>query len=1226
MNNRTSNEAGADRCDPAQSRIQICTFGTLQVSRGEHVVTEGDWHTRQARQLLKILITERPRPVATDRLIELLWPNSTVSAASTTLRSAINALRNVLEPERPNRAPSQYIHTQRPGYAYRAHPHLWLDVDAFEDQLDQAQRLLLHQPHSFVRRQHLEAAIHLYTDDYLASDPYADWAQTERERLRERFFEALLQLAELQAADGDYASAIATSRRILARDEVREIAYQALMRYQAEAGDSAGALLTYERCRAILAEELGADPSPLTQILHQRILNGEVETRPLVTSASLSVPASNAPSGEEGSVPLPQQVLMPVLDASLIDILVGREEEMRTLVERLDEAVSGEGVLVALAGEAGVGKTRMAYQLLQIAGEKGCTVISATCQALERLLPFAPLADSLGRYLYGLPDGALRSLPMASLAQLAQIVPSLEDRLPHLVAPVLDSTLGADENRQRLIEGVVAFLTGLARKRPLVFFLDDVQWADTESLAVLSRLSQRLAGLPLFVLLAYRSGDLAENEALIMLLHALKRTLPAPVFLVERFSPHTVERFLSQLTDRDDQPGPRLADLPALANILYETTRGNALFVTEALHALREYHTSHAPLTANATTLLPDEYRALLTLRRNQRVQEIILERIERLPAAALAVLQLSAVINRDFSLELLEAAALTDPIEGLEILLERRFLIERSDERLDFSHEVVRQVAYDSMSILQRRRLHQRAGDALVELGRAADNPSETAFHYGQAGRPARLPYARYSVRAGEKLFKSFGFRSAIEHFDDALFVLDAEQEGDSGLVYQALQGRALAYESLLDLEGMTEAYQRMQKWARQRGDRQLLLATYSRSSSMLGLMGQQRESNQLLSELFDVTATDTLLGEQSLALADLLMRRRHIFNTSDAASAGVTALPQSRGRTHKKSGSNEPAAPEGGWAAFITPPPISIDPVTALRQILDPIHAVAPLLDYGWTLRVQGQIDVAERCLGAVVDLAEETGQRAIASTAYHQLAVIAHMRGEVTQSQRLNEQSITINQQSPGVPAELASLWPRISSAFRALHEGQLDVAERRLRQVVDFLGNRNSFGSHRSSAQIGLGLIALEKGNRQSAHHLLTEALTEPLQLYPYTYVRALLGLARIAHGADDLVKSRQLLQRALRYAGERSLVEEYSEALLETVHLAGAEAPISQLATHALTKAEKLGVKSSVDLLQRVIRLGAKRSRPILSLGTQREERQRSHPSQRPNMLPDLEDG
>jgi LuxR family transcriptional regulator, maltose regulon positive regulatory protein len=227
--------ADSDKSNVTSSKIQIYTLGALQVVRQNHIVTEGDWHTRQARQLLKILLTERPRPISTDRLIEALWPHSAPHAAATTLRSAINALRNVLEPERPNRAPSAYIVTESPGYAFHNHPAIWLDVDHFEAALNQA--AAAQDP---AQRQALLAqAIALYQDDYLISDPYADWAQSERERLRERYFAALLQLAEMQANQGDYTAAMAACRRVLARDHVRENAYQALMRYRRFRPDSA---------------------------------------------------------------------------------------------------------------------------------------------------------------------------------------------------------------------------------------------------------------------------------------------------------------------------------------------------------------------------------------------------------------------------------------------------------------------------------------------------------------------------------------------------------------------------------------------------------------------------------------------------------------------------------------------------------------------------------------------------------------------------------------------------------------------------------------------------------------------------------------------------------------------------------------------------------------------------------------------------------------------------
>lgn len=1134
--------------------IKITTLGALQVVRAGHLVEEGDWHTRQARQLLKILITERPRPVSTDRLIELLWPESTVSAASTTLRSAINALRNVLEPERPNRAPSRYIATQSPGYTFCLPDDVWLDVEAFEAELDVAQTLSPADLSSALRQKaHLETAIALYGDDYLAGDPYADWAQSERERLRERYFGALLQLAALEAAEGHYAPAIAHCRLILARDEVRENAYQALMRYQAESGDSAGALLTYERCRNVLAEELGADPSPLTQALHQRILNGEIE--PVIVQERATEQQAAMVDGSStisvASEPLPQQIQLPILDQHLIEIFVGREAEIAQITQRLQEVAAGKGQLLSLAGEAGVGKTRLAYQALKLAGEQGFTVLSAACQALEQQLPFAPLADTIGRYLYDLSDGALRGLPTASLTQLAQIVPSLRDRLPDLAAPSTEGLLSAEENRQRLIDGIVAFLTGLSRLRPLLLFLDDLHWADPETLAVLSRLSQRIADFPLFGLLAYRSEDRVENQPLVTLLHGLHRTHPHLDLHLERFDPQQVQTFVEQY-----------AGLPStlsgeLAEQLYAATQGNPLFVTEAMHALAEQNGEEARTrrekVASQRASEPLNLQPL-NLRRNQRVQELILERLERLPPDALRVLQLSAVIGRDFSLDLLEAAAAEDPVGGLETLLARNYLLERPDERLDFSHQVVRQVAYDSMSTLQRRRLHQRVGDALRQLPKANDNPDEIAFHYSHSGAQARQLYARYSVLAGEKLLAAMGFRQAIEHFDDALFVLEASPSPEPELMRSALQGRSLAYESLLDPEGMATSYRQLQRWARQQGERQLLLTAHNRLTTMLALVGQQAESNQFLLELLEFVSTDENGAAEHSVLIDLAERRRRIYSPLTVE--------------------DEPA---DSWAEFTPPPPVVPDAVTRLQRTLTPVHVVLPLIDYGWMLRIQGQLNEAAQCLAAAIKFAEETEQHSIAYTAYHQLAVIARLRGDELKSRRFNEASIQLNQQAPAATAELVSMWPRISSAFLSLQEGELDEAERRLRRVLHTLGERESFRNHRHSATIGLGLVALARGDWARARQLLDHSLVDAVNLYPYTHVRALLGLAQIMEAESNRNGSHKLLQRALRYAGERSLIQEYVETVVEIAKVRPDGAPIDKLIAQGLEAVRQAGL-------------------------------------------------
>jgi DNA-binding SARP family transcriptional activator len=1142
----------------AAHQIQIYTLGTLRVVRDGYTVAESDWQTRQARQLLKILITERPRPVSTDRLIDLLWPESASQAAATTLRSAINALRNVLEPERPNRAPARYIITQNPGYAFHGQNEIWLDVAAFEEALALAEKSTT--PADKVG--HLQSAIALYADDYLMSDPYGDWARNERERLRERYLAALLHLAALQAEQGDYTAAMATTRQVLTRDPVRESAYQALMRYQAEAGDSASALLTYERCRTLLAEELGADPSPLTQAWHQRILNGEVGPNQADLSSSASSFVGRPPSqlaAKSELIALPQQVLLPVLDEQTGAIFVGRTQEMMLVTDRLRVALQGNGGLLVLDGEAGVGKSRLAYHSLQWAAHEEATILSATCQPLEQQLPFAPLTDALGRYLQTLPDELLRQLPTASLSHLAQLLPTVQDRFPELAyyaGGAQEAATQTDDNRQRVIDSLIALLAVLAKARPLVLFLDDLQWADSDTLAVLSRLAPRLTHWPLFVLLAYRTDDLAENEELNTLLHTLRRTHPQVSLTVSRLGQADVERYIHQMTGQD------AAVSDQLAAALYQTTQGNALFVTEALRDLQERHQTSATQDKGWTALLQQwstEQQPAVALRRNPRVQEIILERIHRLPTDARDLLHLAAVIGRDFSLDLLEQTAPQDPIAGLEMLLQRRFLVERPGDRLDFSHQLVRQVAYDAMFVLQRRRLHLRVGNALAASPRAAEIPGEIAFHYRQAGASASLPLAHFSVLTGERLLRAYGFRQAIETFDEALSILETTSTATPDWTRRALEGRGLAYEALFDPVGVTESYRRLQQWARAQGNQQLLLTAHSRLTTMLSLLGQQRESNELLRELLDALAGSNIA--RSAVMVDLFQRRQRIY-TPDSAHGS------------------------SGWAAFQPPPPPVVDAPAEILQSLPPLHATLPLFFYGWILRIQGQLPAAEQNLQQVIELANSTGQPTIAGMAYHQLALVALMRGDLVASHTLNNQSVAINQTIQGA-AEVTSMWPRISSAFAALQQKHLAEAERRFRRVADFLGDQDLYRSYRNSAQIGLGLVALAQGDLATAQQELEQALADPVNLYPYIYVQGLLGLAAIARQEGQLARCRELLQRTLTYAGERNLVEEYGDTLRAVAQSQLADAPVQSLAQALLAYAKPLQLTAVVEKLQTI---------------------------------------
>jgi ATP/maltotriose-dependent transcriptional regulator MalT len=327
-----------------------------------------------------------------------------------------------------------------------------------------------------------------------------------------------------------------------------------------------------------------------------------------------------------------------------------------------------------------------------------------------------------------------------------------------------------------------------------------------------------------------------------------------------------------------------------------------------------------------------------------------------------------------------------------------------------------------------------------------------------------------------------------------------------------------------------------------------------------MLALFGQQRESHELLQELRSALShTNKVPTPHSRVVDDLIERRRLIY-------------------TPNKTEIDEE------WSVYLPPPPAIADPVADLLHVFEPVHAVLPLLDYGWTLLVQGQLGEATYCLEKVVDLANQTAQPSIASTAYHQLAVTSRILGDLEQSQALNEQSMAINRATPGVPAELASMWPRIASAFLSLEAGRIDEAERRLRRVLDFLEDRNSFRAYRNSANIGLGLVHLRRGESELARALLETALVDLSNLYPYTHVRALLGMAEIATQSGTKEAAVNYLRRALHFAGRRSLIEEYLAALRTIARLHIADVPWERLRASFLAYTESIGLKPAGEQL------------------------------------------
>jgi DNA-binding SARP family transcriptional activator len=1100
--------------------LRFFLLGPLIIQRSGRILSDSAWRSRQERRLLLILLAARGARVPVDHLLDWLWPDADRTAGATTLRSAISGLRHTLEIASGARASSRYILTRSGGYAWNTESGVWVDAEEFLALTDgreprTTQRVPdrrtgepdTRHPTPGTRAQNLEQAIALYRGDYLADEADVPWAVNAREALRERFLTALHDLAELRLDADAYAAAIGLARRGLEQDRLREPFYRVLMQAHARAGDVASALQSYERCRRALDEELGAAPSVQTRALHAAILRGEIR--------------GDREQETGDSERLRKQ---PTMASSLFPVaspFVGRSGELAALSEYIGALERQRGAVVAVVGEAGIGKTRLVTEALRSTARAGTFMIALRCVSLERGLPFAPLSEALRPLLRAVPVDTLRRLPTIALAQAADLLPVLRERLPDL--PML--THPPAEGHNYLLDGLVDLALALAREHPLIIWCDDAQWSDDATLAALGRLARRAPRHALLVVLAYRSGDLAENAALHDLLRALGREMLLRPIVLGRLDDSEVVQMLAGLA----RVAP--AHVAGLAPRLWASSGGNPLFLSVAVQSLLEAHGARS-----LAALLPDldAGAALPDLASAQPLRDLVLSRAERLPDPARKLLDQLAVIGRPASLDLIEQLAGSAGLDSARMLLERQFLSEEADGRLAFSHDLVRSIIVAGLMSPQRRLLHRAAATAIARLhGEKPERAAELAFHFEQSGHDAEDELLQFAIVAGDHARRSFGYHAALAHYQIGLRAVDrmgARAPADTAR--RAFAGSLLMYEALLDWDGIMRTAARYDCWAAQRPGLPPIV-TPRRLVLLRALMG-------------DLAGAAALSVEQARrqrdatpALDDMLWRMAIMLQPIDREELGV-----------------------GSWelgvsiSQLLTPfspaHPLPGTPADDLPAVLSTDEAALALFQVGWAALMQGLLEDAEPCLLRAYDLAFENGQAAVAVVSALQIAHLGALRGDADATGRWIATSLDMAQQAP--EAAWAEIWPRIHEAFLLLLDDQHAAARERFVLLAARLHDLPTFQSHRASVEVGLGLLDLARGDLARAAEQLERALASPQLLYGFVYVAARHGLARIAALRGDLPAARATLGHALGYSARRSLLPEYVRTVIEIVRI------------------------------------------------------------------------
>ena len=461
---------------------------------------------------------------------------------------------------------------------------------------------------------------------------------------------------------------------------------------------------------------------------------------------------------------------------------VSRERELARLKRALDQAQAGEGSLLLIGGEAGVGKTRLADECAIEWRKRGFVTLAGRGYEDGGASPYGPFVEIIEAAARELPEQALKARFGDASRTIAQIVPSLS-RLDPEFTPVPDHH-GAFV-KQSLFAAIRTFLTNMASAQPLLLLLDDLHWADAASLQLLRFLARGLREMPIAIVCTYREGVFDMSAPLAEALNELHAKRLAIEIDLKPFGVDAVETLLRAASGR---PPP-----PAVARMLHAETSGNAYFIEELYRHLAE------------EGRLFDEGGAWLPARRIDEdalpkgLRLVIERRLSRLSDATRGVLDAAAVLGTTFDVDLLEAASATHGDHLLDCLdeAERARIIvpdaEDRDGRFGFAHPLMRAAILSALPSSQRQRLHVRAAAAIETSNeRSPALDSELAHHYHAAGRLAEPSRAIAAFRrAGGTALATYANVDAANHLEAALKLAERIPEFPKGDLAEILHHR---------------------------------------------------------------------------------------------------------------------------------------------------------------------------------------------------------------------------------------------------------------------------------------------------------------------------------------------------------------------------------------------------------------------------------------------------
>jgi DNA-binding SARP family transcriptional activator len=1040
---------------------------------------------RKAQALLAYLAMPLGQAHPRDKLAALLWGDMREPQARASLRQALATIRRTLAGADVLRVDAETVALDPAAVV--------VDAVTFEQKVKVA------------TLQALEEATALYQGDLLAGltlneAPFEEWLLAERERLRELALGALARLLAQQRAAGAAEAAVDSALRLLALDPLQEPVHRTLMRLYAQLGRRGAALRQYQVCVAALERELHTEPEPETRALYQEILRRQ----------PVDVAGARSRAGRDDA-PAPR----PTAPAPEIP-LVGRDAELAILGDALTRSLGGDGRLVVLLGEAGIGKSRLAEELATLAASRGCQLMLGRCYETEQALPFAPWVDALRSARVTDRDALVAGLAPVWRAELARILPEVGAGAP---------AARSDADPRNLFEAVAQLLHHLAAEHPLVAMFEDLHWADEMSLRLMAFVGRRLPGRRIMLLVTARDEELALAPLLGQTLGELERDqrlVRVPLAPLSRAD-------TMALTSRLMTSGRMPADVAAIEEEeVWRASEGNPFVAVETIRALCQERGSRG----DHRTPLPS------------RVHDLIARRLARLGEPSRQLVAVAAVVGRQCGFALLQRAADLPELEAARAVedLVRQRVLHQSGDGFEFAHDRIREVAQADLLPPHRLILHRRIAESLEALqpGPRAADPLVVGTHYQAAEVWDKA--AHYLTEAGHAAWARLAKADAAHCFEQALEV--------AGQLPESRQKGEQAFEIRFALARVAFSL----------GDFGRALDNYRSAEELASTLGDDRRLSQVLGGMLYLLSSEGLhaeaseMGERALALA------RKVDDRALQAWTGIGL-----GRAYFALGQYRSGIERTGWL-------VAMDSVTPLDASARPVTLLPSVGSRTWFALCLTRIGEYGDALSAAQDAiraAERADSAQARVWAYYTLAYIHLTRSEPGPAVALLERALPLCRNG-----EVPLYYPRVLGALgyaRALQDCPKEAVELLEQAVAESRAIRLLYGyaglvTWLGAACLGAGRVdeagrlaadavalARERGERgdegwalrlaaetaarrrppdmaAAAAYRQALAIAEALEMRPLA-ARCHLGLGALAADAGEVLEARAHLARA-----------------------------------------------------------------------------------------------